>query len=310
MRYSVSSHQFQTKLSTILSSSEAISEHLRVEGVQLPDDIHKWLGRLKLLHGVPFNYLVPDEGMLPLESIRFFYLDNNWMNALLDGAFSIGRNLTSVEAGSASLQIDKATFEAVRKKAAHSAGKIRSHKLGLGAEVPINTDAVYGFLLRSALVAKYPGIGVNVYPKGRTPADDNPKLLNILRFEVLGPHSDTILCLIESDPEKGEVYQIDLHEPPEHLHFGIDQYEMKNGAGTGIKTLRSFTVNGNEVTIDKNKEVEVEVPFRSGASRTLRMAAMATQISEKAGNGSPVTSAEMGFEMTQGVGRVSFIKQS
>jgi hypothetical protein len=48
-----------------------------------------------VLHGVPFNYLVPDEGMPSPESIRFFYLDMNWVDALLDGAFSIGRNLSA-----------------------------------------------------------------------------------------------------------------------------------------------------------------------------------------------------------------------
>ena len=61
----------------------------------MPDSLTKWLGKLALLTGVPFNYLVPDERMLPLESIRFFYLDPNWVAALSDGAFSIGRNLTA-----------------------------------------------------------------------------------------------------------------------------------------------------------------------------------------------------------------------
>lgn len=49
-----------------------------------------WLTKLSNLENVPGNYLVPDEGLLPQESIRFFYLDKNWLAAALCGAFSIG----------------------------------------------------------------------------------------------------------------------------------------------------------------------------------------------------------------------------
>ena len=52
--------------------------------------ITDWLSRLRLLDGVPFPYIVPSEGMLPSESIRFFHLDRNWLDALVDGALSTG----------------------------------------------------------------------------------------------------------------------------------------------------------------------------------------------------------------------------
>jgi hypothetical protein len=59
---------------------------------EMPRDVGEWLGRLLLLYGVPFNYLVPDEAMLPSESIRFFYLDPGWMKCLLEGACSVGKS--------------------------------------------------------------------------------------------------------------------------------------------------------------------------------------------------------------------------
>src|SRR5258708_35921884 len=58
----------------------------------IPEDTKTWLGRLTLLYGVPFQYLVPDERMRAAESLRFFYVDPLWMEALLDGALSIGRS--------------------------------------------------------------------------------------------------------------------------------------------------------------------------------------------------------------------------
>ena len=45
---------------------------------------------LRLLEQVPFCYLVPDSLLLPPESIRFFYVDRNWTDALIQGALSVG----------------------------------------------------------------------------------------------------------------------------------------------------------------------------------------------------------------------------
>src|SRR3954447_18760906 len=55
-----------------------------------PDSAGRWLARLCLLGGLPFDHLVPDARMLPPESMRFFFVDQNWLDALVDGALSIG----------------------------------------------------------------------------------------------------------------------------------------------------------------------------------------------------------------------------
>ena len=56
----------------------------------VPRELRGWLARLRLLEGVPFSYLVADEQLLPRESIRFFYLDRAWTDALVQGAlFSV-----------------------------------------------------------------------------------------------------------------------------------------------------------------------------------------------------------------------------
>ena len=54
------------------------------------DSVVAWLTRLRLLEGVPFSYIVSSEEMLPNESIRFFHMDRNWLDALVDGALSTG----------------------------------------------------------------------------------------------------------------------------------------------------------------------------------------------------------------------------
>ena len=68
--------QIQT-LETYFAGNEAKSQAMR------------WLTRLRLLEAVPFQYLVPAEEMLPTETIRFFHIDRNWVDALIDGAMSV-----------------------------------------------------------------------------------------------------------------------------------------------------------------------------------------------------------------------------
>ena len=55
-----------------------------------PEEILRFLARLRMLEGVPFNNLVPDSELLPNESIRFFFLDRAWTDALVQGALSVG----------------------------------------------------------------------------------------------------------------------------------------------------------------------------------------------------------------------------
>src|SRR5262249_6307412 len=64
------------------------------EQVKIAGELVEWIARLVLLYPVPFHYLVPQQTLLPAESLRFFHLDDNWANALVDGALSIAvRNL-------------------------------------------------------------------------------------------------------------------------------------------------------------------------------------------------------------------------
>ena len=217
-----------------------------------PTLVTDWLSRLKLLYGVPFNYLVPDEGMLPPESIRFFYLDLNWVSALIDGAFSIGRNLT-ITGDTASLNVDRAINSALHAAVSARATAVRSRRLGLAAPQVSETtlQTVSGFVLRSSLVSSYRNLGVNVYPVGHTPNDPQPVMLTLLRLEALGPQSDTLICLVD-----GDAYRVDIHEAPEHLHYALDSYTPD--PISAIKTMHKFTIDGDTVTIDPKNLVKLE----------------------------------------------------
>lgn len=129
----------------------------------LPITLSKWLDDLSLLEGVPFSYLVPDERMLPLESIRFFWLDWFWIECLLDGAFSIGRH----------------TGSDTTRDAAH---KVSNH-------IANPHPSVTGVILRSEVVSGWPGMQVDGANKGQ--------LLKTLRTARLSPN--VLLCLFEGE---------------------------------------------------------------------------------------------------------------
>src|SRR4030095_8176564 len=72
----------------------------------VPGELRRFLARLRLLHGVPFSYLVPGTHLLAIESIRFFYVDRAWTDALVQGVLSVGTITTA----------DRAHLEAVYPK--------------------------------------------------------------------------------------------------------------------------------------------------------------------------------------------------
>jgi hypothetical protein len=294
--------------------ADAASLEAVLGDVEVPDDIAKWLGRLLTLNGVPFGYLVGDEGELPTESIRFFHLDDNWIRALIDGAFSLGRNLTAT-AESQSMNLDRAMFPKV-VSAARVAAPVRRRSSPLAAEPEPIEKPWTGFVLRSRVVTAFPGLGVNAYEEGHTPDDDAPVLLPIRRLDRLGPDADTLLCLIE-----GDAYRVDVHEAPELLHFGVDDYESHPGAApTATKELHKFrrAEDGSVTILKKTVPVAVGASFRTRSPRVASLALLAAELAQA--NNKPdeelaqlgqseLDSAEMGFAMTEGVGMVSFLRR-
>jgi hypothetical protein len=282
--------------------------------VDVPSAIAAWLGRLHALTGVPFGYLVPDEAMLPPESIRFFRVNTAWAEALVDGAFSIGRNLTA-DADAASLMIDQAVQPAVLASARAATPRRATLTAAAPADSaapagPVSADPAQpvvwsGFLLRSRVVTQYPGLGVNAFPAGAT-GDDPDAMLGIVRFDRLGPGSDTLICIVDGDAEF-----FDLHEPPEHLHFGVDSYAAPQTAGSApvvLKGLRKITTDASgTIALGPPVQQDVSAAFRTSSPRVMNVKAMAGLVGAHSGLAS-ADAAQMGFEMTQGAGKVRFTR--
>jgi hypothetical protein len=147
-----------------------------------------WFELLMRLEFIPFNYLVPDETMLPQESIRFFQVDSNWLDSLICGAFSIG-SVTQAEH--------------------HQDCCCREDQL-MTLKKPVS-----GFLLRSEAVAGWPSLQIEGYKI--IPAEGSPTSPLSPINSKLHVSKNILFCLFD------ELIQcVDIHLPAEVLHFGLE----------------------------------------------------------------------------------------
>ena len=219
-------------------------------------DIAEWLARLLLLYPVPFNLLVADERLLKTESLRFFYVDTNWTDALLDGALSLGLE------SSRQTFFQMMTNGVVRDAAMDAATKLRASITGVDPPASQKDQSlISGFLLRSTLVSGWPTLSVRPYLNDGT-------LLRILRMDHLS--SNMLLALFWGVPD-----YIELSEPQEGFRFGVDD--------DGNVTLRNLTPPSASSAIPIGRQIgdplqifdphgQRQLGMRAAGSRTLNLA--------------------------------------
>lgn len=187
------------------------------------EPVLRWLRRLARLVPVPLEHLVPDPRMLPPESLRFFYLDRDWVLALVDGALSIGI------VGS------------------HDALLTRTLRTAMDNAIPQRAS---GFLLRSALVPAFPALRMRL--------SDGSTKLTALRRDRLAPDVELVLAdgvldsVVLAEPPQG------LHFGYETGNDNVPYVQLRyldgDRVGTPI-TGRMLTTFGSR--LDKNRVLDV-----------------------------------------------------
>lgn len=214
----------------------------------IPADVRSALVRLRLLEGVPFAHLIADAELLPPESIRWFYLDRRWTDALVEGALSVGTANSDDR-----VQLTTA-YPAIREELDTEERNVRrdpaTRRFG-GA-----VEAISGFVLRSQVVAGYPGMHVRAFATEPDKADDakftedEPERMRLLRLERLAPA--VLFCLFDGIPSV-----VHLEEPRQGVQFGFD---AAGSAGAVSASLRPRSAATGEYL----GGAPVPVPFRSG----------------------------------------------
>jgi hypothetical protein len=150
-----------------------------------PADLLDWLESLRKLQFIPHAYLLPDERILPAESIRFFSVDSHWLDTLIDGVLGAVRAPTRY------------------------AEQCRDAETRLLARLP--AQVLSGLFLRSAAVAGWPGLEVTA-----ADAQDNP--LTLCPRARLSP---SIACYLFV----GRIGSVTLRQSVDTVHLSIEDHK-------------------------------------------------------------------------------------
>jgi hypothetical protein len=222
----------------------------------IPLDLRQYLARLRLLDSVPFCYLVPDSLLLPPESIRFFYVDREWTDALIQGALSVGTVNSS----------DRAQLEQLHRQIRDEIDQEERVVRAPGGEAVQKGPAgtITGFLLRSRAVSGWPAMHVRAYrtevgKDNEIIPESHPDRVKVLRLERLAPA--VMLVLFDGVPAV-----IHLEEPRSGVQFGV-RLET-----SGPNQFSAFVIARDATTSeDVPGEIHVPVTFRRGSPGVLDM---------------------------------------
>ena len=243
--------------------------------VTIPDTstpVLTWLGRLRMLVGVPFEYLVPDDGLLRPETIRFFYVDRNWTDAAVDGALAAGAYGTR----------DRVTLQQRHADVRDAVDEAERHQRVGGEQVAGTsspTATLAGFLLRSRAVSGWPGLHVRGFRGARA--------LVLVRMERLAPA--VLLVVFDDIPDRMEI-----EEPRQGIQFGVRAARSGEPANSWWVDLRNPATGLEAAGAPKER-----VPFRAGSAGVLHLTELRRRLTANHGSvvGPTLTSAEMALQL-------------
>ncbi len=235
----------------------------------VPAELRHFLARLRLLHGVPFSYLVPDAQLLPVESIRFFYIDRAWTDALTQGALSVGTistaDRTQLESVYPHIQQEVDEAERLIRKP-RSEGKLKD-----------GSGTLTGFILRSRVVSGWPNLHVRAYALDKMEDDEltnlaesAPERMKVLRMERLAPA--VLLVIVDGVPAV-----VHIEEPRQGIQFGV-RLDPEDPAAGSYRAKVKIRDNNTSLPVPPKDDFvadnSVNVPFRPGAPGVLNVTAL------------------------------------
>ncbi|KAL6918783.1 hypothetical protein FSST1_002809 [Fusarium sambucinum] len=160
------------------------------------------------LVGIPAQNLLIEPSWLPAESLRFFYIDPHWVEAVIDGALGVANHI-------------ERTDDSLRRSIKGIFNKYFSTvdpDVGYRPQVP-----TYGLLLRSKIVKDFPDLHITApIPPGSSSKEDGPhaeKRAEILRQERIA--DDVILCLFDREPGSKSLHTLTFTQPAHQQYFAL-----------------------------------------------------------------------------------------
>jgi hypothetical protein len=233
-------------------------------GVVIPERLRAWLRDLHLLRHIPISYLVPDQRLLPPESIRFFHVDPTWIDRVIDGA------LAAANTGTVDSTFGLRFLLAVRQA-------IDADLVELAKDAPgsagwnLTVGPLTGMLMRSEAVRRWPDMVVNavgIYDSIYDNQGPTERPLAALRAEPIS--KDIYIALFAGEPVR-----VELHEPKVGLRYGV---ESQNPLQPGPPyQVNQRSRNGAQVKNNNNELQEFPIE-RRGSSRVINIAELHDRI--------------------------------
>lgn len=173
--------------------------------------VHSWLCEKLCLGGIPPQYLLPEPAYLPPESLRFFHIDDFWLDCFIDGALSVANHLDSDD--DVTRRQIKETFNVYLENIVPRAG--------YKPQIPC-----YGFLIRSQLIKAMPDLRITVTwqpvldASGKVVNDDRASVCRWTKWD-----DETLMALVDRQPE--ELESVVLAQPPHQQRFSLGSYVRK-----------------------------------------------------------------------------------
>ena len=174
--------------------------------------IHCWLAEKLSLGGISSQYLIPEPSFVPPEALRFFHIDDFWLDCFLDGALSVANHLDA----------DDDVVRREIKVIFNNYLRQPVEKTGIKPQIPS-----YGFILRSKLIMAMPDLRITVAwqnPDNRSPVCRWTKMDN-----------QTLMCLLDRQPE--ELASITLAQPPHQQRFCLGSHLQDQSLTFELRTL-------------------------------------------------------------------------
>lgn len=184
-----------------------------------------WLVDRMFLAGVPAHCLLPDPTYLQPESLRFFHIDKNWVDALIDGALSLGNHFGTDE--------DRVAIKKALNDYINRTPEGQDHRVQIPA---------YGFYLRSDLVTMFPDLRVEVKddPKAlKSSGQDAPTGAPLLRHEIVA--DGVMMAFMDRVPGSAQFSSLVLTQPSHQQRFAVGR--DLDTANVVVDIRRQYTVD-------------------------------------------------------------------
>ena len=212
----------------------------KIEGVKMPERLRAFLDDLRLLRRIPISYLVPDPNLLPPESIRFFHVNQTWVDRVIDGVFS------NTNVGTVDFHYSLTTLQLIR------------------AAVDPAPGGMTGILIRSELTRRWPKMIVRAFASTEAGVDDE-STIPVLRAEAMS--RDIFIALFAGQPKR-----IHIREPFEGVRFGVEEKDDEDDNPNGEYVVDQRDPDGTVL------DDEEPITLRSPTRRTLDVLALRDEL--------------------------------